>query len=57
MSLQARQFTFTPPSCVEIVGAAAQNTLLASSPVVDVALEMPASCFLEKDHLNGRCDV
>lgn len=55
--LQEKQFTFRPPSSVDLIGAAAQGTLLASSVQVDVALEMPSACFLEKDYLNGRCGI
>ena len=52
--MQERQFRFQAPASVELVGAAAQGTLLASHLQIDVALELPSACLLEKDYLNGR---
>ena len=57
---QARMLTvqrvlqFAPPERVYSVGGWAANTMALPNRTVDVALQMPASCFDEKDQLNGR---
>jgi U3 small nucleolar RNA-associated protein 22 len=53
LSLQ-RPMLFAPPTSVSIVGSHATDTAIQGDDVVDVAVEMPASCFEHKDHLNHR---
>lgn len=49
-----RALRFAPPERVYPVGGWAANTMAQPNRTVDVALQMPASCFDEKDQLNGR---
>jgi hypothetical protein len=57
---QARMLTvqrvlqIAPPERVYPLGSWAANTMALPNRTVDVALQMPASCFDEKDQLNGR---
>ena len=53
MLLQEKQTTFRAPSEVEILGSFAHGTLLSGHPV-DVAVQLPCKCLLEKDYLNGK---
>jgi U3 small nucleolar RNA-associated protein 22 len=45
---------FRPPVSLEAVGSYAAGAAARPSPVVDLALEMPRSCFDDKDQLNHR---
>lgn len=49
-----RALRFAPPEKVNAVGGWANHTMARPSKTVDVALQMPASCFDEKDQLNNR---
>lgn len=54
MLIVQRVLQFAPPERVYPVGGWAANTMALPNRTVDVALQMPASCFDEKDQLNGR---
>ncbi len=49
-----RALRFAPPERVYTVGSWAAKTMAQPNRTVDIALQMPASCFDEKDQLNGR---
>lgn len=49
-----RALRFAPPERVYAVGSWAACTMAKPKRTVDVALQMPASCFDEKDQLNSR---
>lgn len=49
-----RPLPFAPPTSVSIAGSHATDTAIQGDYVVDVAVQMPASCFEHKDHLNHR---
>lgn len=49
-----RPLPFAPPTSVSIVGSHATDTAVQGDNVVDVAVQLPASCFEHKDHLNHR---
>ena len=53
MSLQV-PLSFKPPSQVKLIGAWAHRTALGTNDYVDVSVDMPKSCFREKDQLNHR---
>ena len=60
--------TFKPPSSIKVVGSHSYGGALSFStnnrevkdgedgttPAIDVAIEMPSSCFNEKDYLDHR---
>jgi len=55
LHLHKKPFNFqflTPSTPPKLIGAAATGTLLGPKIVVDVALEMPATCFQKDDYLN-----
>lgn len=49
-----RPLRFHPPERVYPVGGWAARTLAQPRATVDVAVQVPAACFDEKDQLNGR---
>ena len=48
-----KPFMFNPPSGIQVVGSWAYHSTIGSNPI-DVSLEIPSSCFDEKDQLNHR---
>ena len=49
-----RSLRFAPPERVYAVGGWAYHTLASPNRTVGVAMQMPSSCFDEKDQLNNR---
>jgi hypothetical protein len=50
----AVRMAWAPPAKVELVGSYLLRTCAAPALNVDVSIELPAACFLEKDYLDGR---
>ena len=67
-NMNAKTMTFKPPSSIKVVGSHSYGGALSFStnnrevkdgedgttPAIDVAIEMPSSCFNEKDYLDHR---
>lgn len=51
-----KPFVFRAPTHVRMVGSFGLKAAAAPAVCIDVAVEMPAACFNEKDRLNHRCD-
>ena len=49
-----RLLNFAPPERVFAVGGWAYHTMAKPNKTVDLAIQMPSSCFDEKDQLDGR---
>lgn len=52
--MMQKPLPFVAPTRVYMVGSHATKTAIQQDSVVDVAVELPASCFERKDHLNHR---
>eukprot|EP00884_Botryococcus_braunii_P010162 jgi/Botrbrau1/19147/Bobra.0077s0059.1 len=54
LGVAPKPWVFHPPSSVAVAGSAALKTAAKPNLVADVAVEMPAACFHDKDFLDGR---
>lgn len=53
-TLPQRPLVFRAPTRLRVVGSFPLRATIGPDPCVDLALQMPASCFDDKDELNHR---